>query len=399
MKDPRSKLLWRALSLAGVAFFGLAALTAIRLAVAETFFRQDTLAAGRLAIAIQGSAPSEECTRRLPELDPDHAREDLEHIVHSVNSRSSAAWIDLGLLEDAAGDASAAERDLLTAARLDHQYLPAWTLANFYFRQGKRELFWPCAKRAALLSVSRLAYSDFQPLLQLCDQLEPNADRFLAHFADSNEARSIRPSYLHFLTVRNRLDAAQQVARGMFGDHANDPHLIDLADRQIRAGNSAAAIEVWNASSGFSPLDPESGKLLTNGDLIHAPLNLGFDWRLSQIDGVYVAWRPSELSFTFSGSQPEQCVLLEQAIFLTARHFRLRFDYTTGAMPSSGIHWSLNDAEGPGIEASQTWREGAFDIPRVPGLAHLRLVYRRERGTTRTQGRLELRNLRLEGRS
>src|SRR5208282_4476980 len=138
------------------------------------------------------------------------------------------------------------------------------------------------------------------------------------------------------------------------------------------------------------------GRILTNGDLARAPLNLGFDWRLLETDGVAETWRPSELVFTFSGSEPEACAVLEQTLYLVPRHFRLRFDYLTGVLAPSGIRWSLDNIAGPLIEPSDRWGEGVFDIPRTKGLAHLRLIYRREPGTTRTEGRIELRNLRLE---
>jgi tetratricopeptide (TPR) repeat protein len=375
--------------LAGAAalFFGCAALAAVRLAVADTIFRQDTAEAVKQAIAFQGPAPAAEFEQRLAEVDPAHAREALERAV-GANPRSGSAWITLGLLEEASGAHSSAERSLRHAAQVDHQYLPAWTLSNFYFRQASRELFWAWADRAASLT-----YDDFRPLLRLCDQFEPDPARMLAHFGDT---RRLRPAYLDFLIGDNRLEAAQQVARGMLAERANDPHLVDLADRQLRAGNTASAIELWNAASGFPAIDPSAGSILTNGDLARAPLNLGFDWRLGQTDGVAQTWRPSELVFTLSGSQPEACVLLEQTIYLVPRHFRLRFDYMTGTPSPTGLHWSLGDIEGPRIEPSPAWREGAFDLPRQRGVRELKLFYRREPGTTRTEGRIEIRNLRLE---
>jgi tetratricopeptide (TPR) repeat protein len=376
------------LSWAGVLYFGCAALAAVRLAIAETISRQDTPDALATAIAFEWPASSAELEERLADLDPVHAREALERAVQT-NPRSSAAWIALGLWEEANGNRSSAERSLREAARVDHQYLPAWTLANFYFRRADREQFWVWADRAA-----SLVYDDVRPLLQLCNQFEPDPRRMLAHFQD---ARQLRPLYLDFLIGKNRLDAAQQVARAMAGKPANDPRLIALADLQLRAGNAADAMELWNLSSGFPPLDPPAGGILTNGDLARAPLNLGFDWRMRQADGVFEKWKPSELSFTFSGSQPEACVLLEQTIALVPRDFRLRFDYMANAgRGTTGVHWALDEIEGPQLEPAALWREGSFDLPRAHGLRNLKLFYRREPGTTRTEGRIEIRNLRLE---
>jgi tetratricopeptide (TPR) repeat protein len=377
----------RIFSLAGVFFFGCAALAAIRLAVADTIAREDTPEAVRRAIAWEWPAPAAESEQALAELDPAHARAVLETAAQT-NPRSSAAWIALGLLEEAGGDRSAAEQSLQQAALMDHQYLPAWTLANFYFRGANQEQFWLWAERAA-----SLAYDDFRPLLRLSDQFEPDPARMLAHFQN---APRLRAPYLDFLIGENRLGAAQQVARGMSKERANDPYLIGLADRQLRAGSGPSAIELWNIASGFPPVEPAAGKILTNGDLARPPLNLGFDWRVGQAEGVAQSWRPSELIFTFSGSQPEVCVLLEQTIFLVPRHFRLRFDYMTSESATTGVHWALDDREGPGIEPSSEWREGAFDLPRANGLRNLKLFYRREPGTMRSEGRIEVRNVRLE---
>lgn len=373
-------------SLGGVLFFGLAALAAIRLAVAETMLRRDTAEAIERAVAVLGPAPAAAFEERRADIDAPNARDALKRAV-AANPRASEAWIRLGMMEESSGDLASAERCLLEASRVNRQYLPAWTLANFYFRRVNRERFWPWADRAAAF-----AYDDLRPLLQLCDQFELEPARMLAHFSDS---RRLRPAYLDFLIGENRLDAAQKVAKAMWNDRANDPLLIELADRELRAGDALSAIELWNAVSGYSPIDPSEGRILTNGDLARAPLNLGFDWRLVQPEGAAETWRPSELVFTLSGSQSEACVLLEQTIYFVPRHFRLRFAYLTSSAPS-GIHWALDDKTGPPVEPSDRWREGAFDVPRTKGLARLKLIYLREPGTTRAEGRIELRNLRLE---
>jgi hypothetical protein len=380
----------RILAAATLLFCGFATFAAIRLAVAETIFREDTPAAITRAIALQGAAPSAEFEERLAEVDSEGARGTLENAL-AINPRASAAWVSLGILEDSAGDPSDAERSLLKAAQIDHQYLPAWTLTNFYFRQGSRKQFWEWAARAASLT-----YDEFPPLLRLCDQFEPDPVRVLARLG---EVPRIQAPYLAFLVSEDRLDAALQVARKMSADRANDPYLINLVDRQLRAGNVAASIELWNIASGLGPIEPTAGEILTNGDLAHAPLNLGFDWRLGQEPGVASSWRPSELTFTLSGSEPENAILLEQTICLAQGQFRLRFDYMTRDAPSAGIRWSLNTTEGPVIEPSDGWREGSFEMPRVHGVAHLKLFYRREAGTTRAEGRIEIRNLRMEASS
>lgn len=371
---------------AGVIFWGCATLTAIRLAVAETISHEDTPEAIRQALTLQWPTPSAELYQRLAELDPEHALELLKNAVEA-NPRFSSSWIALGLSAEASGNHDEAEHSLLQAAHIDRQYLPAWTLTNFYFRQADREQFWQWADRALALD-----YDDFKPLLQLCDRFERDPSRLLAHFHDM---RRIQTPYLNFLIGENRLDAAQRVAQKMMQQRENDPHLIDLADRQLRAGNVPAAIELWNAASGFPPIEPLGSKILTNGDLAHSPTNLGFDWHLGRSAGVTETWKPFQLIFAFSGSQANTCVLMSQSIYLIPGHFQLRFDYLT-PLPAVGIRWSLEQIEGPPLEPDSQWKESFFDLPRVKGLRNLQLFYRRDSGTVRTEGRIEIRNLRLE---
>ena len=383
----------RTLSLVGAMCFGFGAILAIRLAAAETVFRQGGLGSAQRAIALQGRAVAEEFVQRLADLDPSRAREALEYIVQVVNPRSSAGWIELGQLDEVEGNPTGAERCFLKAAEVDHQYLPAWTLANFYFRRGEPAQFWPWAGRAASLSADRLADSDLVPLLQLCGGFEADPDRLLAHFAG---VRRMRVAYLRFLIAENRLDDAQRVAVKMTGDRSNDPYLIDLADRQLRAGHAEAAVPLWNAASGLPAIEPAGGRPLSNGELTRAPMNLGFDWRLNPVDGIEPVWRPSELAFTIYGSQPESCVMLEQTVCLIAGSFRLRFNYRTGLPPSSGIHWALNGEEGPEIAPSRDWREADFDLPRAKGLSTLQLIYRRAPGSARMEEQIEIRHLLLK---
>jgi hypothetical protein len=130
---------------------------------------------------------------------------------------------------------------LLQAAYLDHQLLPAWTLANFYFRQNRQEDFWNWGARAAALT-----YDDYRPLLQLADRLEPDADVLLRQL---EAPPGLTRAYLDFLIGQQRLEAAQQAARFLL--RSNDPsdrkRILSLADRQLAAGRPADAAELRNA--------------------------------------------------------------------------------------------------------------------------------------------------------
>jgi hypothetical protein len=280
---------------------------------------------------------------------------------------------------------------------VDRQYLPAWTLANYAFRRGDAAAFWPAAARAATLT-----YDDLRPLLDLCDRMEPNARIALARLGPS--ARLER-AYLDLLIGRNRLETAQEVARLMLARPSpeNTARLTDFTGRLIAAGWETPALEIWNRLGKFTILDPTHGLVLTNGDFATSPSGAGFDWRLTAPPGLLAQWNPSTLRFLFTGSEPEDYELLEQWAPLSVRRYRLSFEYQTAGTPAStGLRWAITPREGrgydgPGLASAPTWQERRWSFaPRQAGLARVRFVYRREPGTTRAQGSIELRHVRLE---
>jgi tetratricopeptide (TPR) repeat protein len=323
-------------------------------------------------------------------LDPYNTRLILSRAV-AINPRLSPAWIELGLTAERAGDLLGAENALLQAVRADHQYQPAWTLANYYFRRGNSEAFWSWARRAA-----ELTYDDFRPLLRLCDAVERDPEMVLSRLEAGRPAANaaIIRAYLDFLIGQDRFDAAQQAARRLLAIESpgDSPRVAALAGRQIRAGNQTAALELWNAR--FAPLDPLHGSVLTNGDFSQPTTGVGFDWSQPACEGVTTAWSPARLAFEFSGSQPDACVILEQAIPVRRGiRYHFRFEYVT-AQSFSGVRWAFNRQE---IVINTARREGddVFLADRA-GPARLMLLYRREPGSTPARGRIELRHIRLE---
>jgi tetratricopeptide (TPR) repeat protein len=237
------------LTRATAAAFCLLAAWTVLLGAAEALARQDTARAIQQAIAIQSgpwtlhAGPAESHLERLAELDPAGPVPALRAAVQ-MHPRLSWAWIALGLEAEHAGDLAAAEAALVQAARWDHQYLPAWTLANYYFRRGNREAFWPWARQAA----SR-TYDDFRPLLRLCDALEPDPvlvlDRLNAGSLTSRHRMA--GAYLDLLMAAARWSAAEQVAGSLDAAHdAQDRRRVaDLARRELQAGRTCQICEAW----------------------------------------------------------------------------------------------------------------------------------------------------------
>ena len=175
-------------------FLGFSLCLTIRLAIAEAEFRLDPETALRSPAWIRAA--------NLDRFDSSEA--ELRAAV-SLNPRLSSAWIRLGLDAEADGNLPQAEADLLQAARVDHLYLPAWTLANFYFRHGDADRFWAWASRAAALT-----YDDYRPLLRLADALEPSPLRVATQLGGG--APLLR-AYLDLLINTHRLDGARSEER------------------------------------------------------------------------------------------------------------------------------------------------------------------------------------------
>jgi tetratricopeptide (TPR) repeat protein len=382
----------RVMAAAALIGLGAAACSAAKLAIAEAMFETGSREAVHRSALIGNS----DYDQHWADLEPGRAREALTAAV-KANPRASAAWIELGLLAERSGDAAEAERDFNQSAQVDRQYQPAWTLANYFFRHGDADQFWPAAARAAAL-----AYDDPRPLLDLCDRVEPDPARAVTRLGRSPR---LERSYLDLLISKNRLEAAAEFARSIPSHRSrqDDAHLTDLTERLIAAGNENAAIEIWNRLEKFAPLQPGRGAILTNGAFAAAPSGSGFNWRLVATDGIASRWSSAGLGFTFSGSEPDQSTLLEQWMPLEARRYRLTFEYRTDGMPQlTGLRWMLlpGDAAGsesPTLAAIPEYQQRRWTFaPAHSGLARLRLVYRREPGTLRAEGFAQVRGVQLE---
>jgi hypothetical protein len=198
--------------------FGAALCLTIRLAIAEVDFRLDPEAALRSTTPL--ATWSRAADLACDDVSPKQLRDAL-----TLNPRLSSAWIQLGLDAEADGNLPEAETDLLRAAGVDHLYVPAWTLVNFYFRRDDEPRFWPWAKRAA-----ELTSDDYRPLLRLADSLDTSPQRVATRLGGG--APLLR-AYLDLLINAHRLDSAQEIA-GMLAarhDPTDQERLAAFAER------------------------------------------------------------------------------------------------------------------------------------------------------------------------
>jgi hypothetical protein len=142
--------------------------------------------------------------------------------IYARSPRNTDATIEYALQRERAGDPGA-EAILQVAARFDRRYLPAWTLANYYFRSGEAQRFWLWARRAAALNPH-----DFRPLLRLASYWAPQPTVLLEHLG---RRPALLLAYLDQLIAEGRLDDAAVVAEVLRqqGDPAVQPQLEAFA--------------------------------------------------------------------------------------------------------------------------------------------------------------------------
>jgi hypothetical protein len=352
----------------------------LRLSAAEVAARGLTVESLDRSLALLGSTPNCSYWERLAEADAAGQERHLQEAL-LANPRQTSARLTLALLEESRDDQPRAEQSYLAAQRLDRQYLPAWTLAGYYYRRQRQQMFWTWASRAADLN-----YDDPRPLLRLASSLEEDPESILRRLGGADR---LAYALLDVLSQTQQFDQAQQLGR-IFLKQPRSPalqtRLLDLSTRQLAAGNVAYAQELWNA------LPPPQQ------DLAETPDGQGFRPKLVDEPGVREEWSPGQLWFTLEGTQPDVCPLLEKPVPVPAAAGQavLQLDYRTSA---TGITFDWGGWTSPELAPSADWKSTSWRVPfranGKPKAVPLRLLYRRNPGATPARGDLSLRALHL----
>jgi hypothetical protein len=344
-----------------------------------------------------------------------------------IDPLDSAVWMTLGLREEFRGNAAEAEKDLVRAAEVDHQFKPAWTLANYYYRVNQPEKGWPMIQR--ILNLDPLGF-DPGPVFELCWR-EIDADANPEGHRQVEDSRKIvrsipkrgqRPvAYLDFLIRTRRIDAALDMwpmaldAAAGSDSQRNDAYaktvLIGFADALMETERIPEAVMVWNqlVERGFihsGSLDPSKGISVADPDFMFPPLSAAFGWRLGDVPGVFGSGFAGSLRFEITGDQPQSSRLLSVfAPVLPNTRYRL-------AWKADGSE--LSSPTDPGFDFQIAQQAGELIAPcpallgprnadgcsflALPGSRRIRidLVYARVAGTTRASGVLLLLNTHLE---
>ena len=322
-----------------------------------------------------------------------------------LNPYLSAAWIELGMRAEAAGDFTRAEAALREAARVDRTFDPRWTLANYYFRRQNWDEFWKWIRAAAEMS-----YGDRSALFGLCWRATSDPVTILALAIPGD--RGVLAAYVSYLAHSQHFEAAPAAAYRWLPLAAKEdvPALLELCDLFIeKTPATPDALRIWNAliERGWLPyqrLDAAGGYSLSNGVFRMSPLSHGFDWRLPSAPGVRAVWTesPSGLSIALDGHEQEGTDLLAEWMpVLTSSAYEVStLARAEDIAAGSGLRLKIMDAVSGAVLAEVELEVPAtrlrFETLPQSSLVKLILNYRRTPGTNLIAGRLVLSSLALE---
>ena len=375
----------------------------VRIGLADLYFHRNTIQGTEKAIHLTpGQAEYQDDLASF--FQDDDGPQAIQALVQAVklNRYDADAWIHLGLIEERENRLSQASRSFHQAAHVDRTFLPAWTLANFYFRQNNPAQFWLWIRQA-----SRLVPEDAAPLFRLCWHFTDDGNE-IARQLDLSRP-DMMAQYLTFLMPDNRKAAVGQISLRLAARHRtkDTPLLLNTLDWLIAQQHEQEALTLWNllAAQGRIPyhaIHPRFHPAVVNADFARSPTSVGFDWHLPNVPGIGVSQENSVggLRLEFSSDQPESAEILTQVLAVKPdTAYTFTYDYaTSGIAPGSGLTWrvaSLPNGDVLGQTDSLSSGKGTagylnFAVPAGCRFVRLALVYQRALGTTRIEGSLIL---------
>ncbi len=376
----RAFLVFSLLALATAAWWS------IRLARADAEFRRGTPA--EVARAIELVPDNSEYLATLA-LQAEYSGQDSTPLLEEIarlNPRASEPRIQLGLAAELRGDPKQAERWLREAFAVDRQFETRWTLANFYFRQGRQDEFWTWMKSALEMS-----YGDRAAAFDLCWQMTSDAQEILDRAIPGR--REVAAAYLAYVLDRHRQAAIAGAADKLAKTRTPDdlPLLYAATDSLLDAGQARAAADLWQLLGNPRP------EGIGHPNFEEPRTGHGFDWRFAEVPGVtHVALdTPPAHRIRFSGRQPESCELLRQVLggLRAGAAYTLHWEARTQGIASpTGIEWSIASRGGE-VAASEDWSAGSMAFTADSDHAVVVLTYRRPEGEARTEGQIDLRRV------
>ena len=376
----------RTLTILTLLILAAASWWSIRLARADAAFRHQSPADVARAIEL---APENSAYLATLALQGEYAGQDTTSLLEDIaalNLRSSAPRIRLGLAAELRGENATAERWLQEAFSVDRQFETRWTLANFYFRQGRSDEFWKWMRSALEMS-----YGDRGVAFDLCWQTTVDANEILTRAIP--DKHDVIASYLIYVLNKHRQEAIAGAANRLASLRTPDdlPLLNAASDALLENGQTRPAMDLWQALGNARPLG------ITHSDFEEPRIGHGFDWRFAESPGVthLPIEAPSAHRIKFSGQQPESSELLRQVVggLHPGVSYTLHWDARTQGIASpTGLEWRIAGRVTPLI-SSDDWASGQMVFTADSDHPILVLTYHRPEGQVRTQGQVDLKKI------
>ena len=336
---------------------------------------------------------------RLAQFDRPDSRELLKTSLR-LYPYDARADIELGLKYEAKGDLADAERLLLDAYAIDRTWPPRWALANYYLRRDDMPKFWAWARRAA-----EMPADDMGALFELCWRVSPDPERISA--AILNDKPEMIRQYIGFLLAKDQLQAVSSVAPHLVnvGDPETDlPLMFSVVNRLVASSDGDSANALWRQLIRQHWVEADN-TWPNNAGFARKPLPVGFDWSIAAYPGLRSLSGPLGLETEFTGTQPEECSVAEQAVALKPGNYSMNYAYRTSDIaPDTGLEWQIIDpksntvvAHSPDLSSDELkYSAMGFSVPPGSSMVLLRLAYGRVLGTPRISGTLTVRSIQIQ---
>jgi tetratricopeptide (TPR) repeat protein len=225
----------------------------------------------------------------VADMDPAQATEHFRKATQ-LSPYNPQAWLDLGAALEFQGKATEAEACLRRAGFMAPN-LPAfqWAIGNFFLLHGNVD---EAFRHFRVVLTGSSQYD--QILFSTAWKASGDADKILEQLIPSRIGTEF--AYLSYLLSQQKYAEAQSVWKRIADSSETFPaaQAAEYIDRMIGAQRPAAASQAWTdllrkglIAAGYRPANKN---LLVNGDFEEKILNMGFDWHISPVEGLYVGF-------------------------------------------------------------------------------------------------------------
>lgn len=220
------------------------------------------------------------------DVQPEKALENLRRTVE-LNPYDPQGWVDLGTAWTFQGKTSEAEACLRQADLLAPN-IPAyqWPIANFYLLQNNVD------EAFRHFKVVLAGTSEFDPIVfRTAWRASGDADKILEELIPNHVSTEF--NYLYYLLSERRLPESQAVWKRILSGSEKfeaaqvSPYIDTLIQAHLPDPAYQAWVDMQRRGLVASSAAGTSGNFITNGDFEGDIPNLGFDWRILRVPGVY----------------------------------------------------------------------------------------------------------------